>query len=106
MKDRKMTVIGDVDAIDVVGKLRKGWPTEIVTVGPKEQPKDEATKKKEEEKKKKEEEEKLKETEKMIRQILSENYCNPCIAQPPNKNCYPCVPIEYCEENPNACMIM
>ncbi|XP_042388922.1 heavy metal-associated isoprenylated plant protein 39-like [Zingiber officinale] len=109
MKDRKMTVIGDVDAIDVVGKLRKGWPTEIVTVGPKEEPKDEETKKKEEEKKKKEEEEKRKETEKMIKQILSENYCNPCMP-PQHKNCYPYVPIEYCDEiaeaNPNACVVM
>lgn len=103
MKDRQMTVIGDVDAIDVVGKLRKGWPAEIVTVGPKEQPKDEATKKKEEEEKKKKEKE---EAEKLIKEILSENCCNPCMP-PQHKNGYPCVPIEYCDEaNPNACVVM
>ncbi|KAI7997617.1 Heavy metal-associated isoprenylated plant protein 39 [Camellia lanceoleosa] len=34
MKERKLTVIGGVDPIRVVGKLRKKWFTEIVTVRP------------------------------------------------------------------------
>lgn len=34
MKDKKLTVIGDVDPINVVNKLRKQWHTEILTVGP------------------------------------------------------------------------
>ncbi|KAJ9550785.1 hypothetical protein OSB04_014830 [Centaurea solstitialis] len=31
---KKMTVIGDIDPVAVVRKLRKRWHTEIVTVGP------------------------------------------------------------------------
>ncbi|KAI3522594.1 hypothetical protein L1887_00502 [Cichorium endivia] len=41
MKDKKLTVIGDVDPVDIVGKLKKCWHTEILTVGPaKEEKKD------------------------------------------------------------------
>ncbi|MBA0616109.1 hypothetical protein Godav_016184 [Gossypium davidsonii] len=41
MKDKKLTVIGDVDPINIVNKLRKQWYTEILTVGPaKEEKKD------------------------------------------------------------------
>lgn len=41
MKEKKMTVIGSVDPIDVVSKLRKSWHTDIVSVGPaKEEKKD------------------------------------------------------------------
>ncbi|KAK8685063.1 hypothetical protein V6N13_041073 [Hibiscus sabdariffa] len=46
MKDKKLTVIGDVDPIEVVNKLRKQWHTEILTVGPaKEEKKDGGAKK-------------------------------------------------------------
>ena len=35
MKDNKLTVIGDVDPVGVVAKLRKHWPNaDILTVGP------------------------------------------------------------------------
>ncbi|XP_077231348.1 heavy metal-associated isoprenylated plant protein 39-like [Tasmannia lanceolata] len=34
MKDMKLTVIGDVDPVEVVNKLQKAWHTEILTVGP------------------------------------------------------------------------
>ncbi|XP_077247434.1 heavy metal-associated isoprenylated plant protein 39-like [Tasmannia lanceolata] len=47
MKDKKLTVIGDVDPVDVVSKLRKTFRTEILTVGPAKEPE----KKKEEPKK-------------------------------------------------------
>uniref|UniRef100_A0A0A9H9K1 HMA domain-containing protein n=1 Tax=Arundo donax TaxID=35708 RepID=A0A0A9H9K1_ARUDO len=41
MKDHKLTVIGLVDPVDVVGKLRKLWPAQILSVGPaKEEKKD------------------------------------------------------------------
>ncbi|WJX71248.1 hypothetical protein P8452_55261 [Trifolium repens] len=33
MKDQKMTLIGDIDTIDVVGKLRKLCHAEIISVG-------------------------------------------------------------------------
>ncbi|XP_043705837.1 heavy metal-associated isoprenylated plant protein 39-like [Telopea speciosissima] len=67
MNEKKMTVIGEVDPVEVAGKLRKFWYTDIEFVGPPEDPKkvEEEAKKKEEEKKKKEEEEaKKKEEEK------------------------------------------
>ena len=56
MKERKLTVIGTVDPVNVVSKLRKYWPTNIVSVGPakepekKEEPKKEEPKKEEEKK--------------------------------------------------------
>ncbi|MFS7914278.1 hypothetical protein Hanom_Chr02g00151521 [Helianthus anomalus] len=36
-KDKKLTIIGDVDPVDVVGKLKK-WHTDILTVGPAKEP--------------------------------------------------------------------
>nr|DAD41748.1 TPA_asm: hypothetical protein HUJ06_016071 [Nelumbo nucifera] len=47
MKEKKLTVVGDVDPVDVVSKLCKLWHTDIVFVGPAKEPK----KKKEEPKK-------------------------------------------------------
>ncbi|ONK59180.1 uncharacterized protein A4U43_C08F3810 [Asparagus officinalis] len=54
MKDRKMTVVGDIDPINVVNKLRKYWATEISFVGPAKEPekkKDDPNKKKDDDKK-------------------------------------------------------
>ncbi len=34
MKDKKLTLMGDIDPVHVVGKLRKLCHTEIVSVGP------------------------------------------------------------------------
>jgi hypothetical protein len=46
MKDKKLTVIGDIDPVDVVSKLRKLCHTEILSVGPaKEEKKKEEPKK-------------------------------------------------------------
>ncbi|KAJ0695078.1 hypothetical protein HanPI659440_Chr15g0616051 [Helianthus annuus] len=57
MKDKKLTVIGDVDPVSVVSKLRKICHADIISVGPAKEPekkKEEGSgdKKKEEEKKK------------------------------------------------------
>ncbi|CAI0546476.1 unnamed protein product [Linum tenue] len=38
MKDMKMTVVGNVDPVQIVSKLRKLFPTEVVSVGPPKQP--------------------------------------------------------------------
>ncbi|KAL9381533.1 hypothetical protein Peur_027190 [Populus x canadensis] len=38
MKDKKMTVIGGIDPVCIVAKLRKLCHTEIVTVGPAKEP--------------------------------------------------------------------
>ncbi|CAL9007340.1 unnamed protein product [Prunus brigantina] len=56
MKEKKLTVIGSVDPVNVVSKLRKYWQTDILSVGPavepkKEEPKKEEPKKEEEAKK-------------------------------------------------------
>ena len=34
MKEKKLTLTGDIDAVDVVGKLKKLCHTEILSVGP------------------------------------------------------------------------
>ncbi|XP_078428388.1 heavy metal-associated isoprenylated plant protein 39-like [Wolffia australiana] len=39
MKEKKMTVIGTIDPVKVVEKLRKRWNAHIITIGPKEEPK-------------------------------------------------------------------
>ncbi|XP_011015693.1 PREDICTED: putative late blight resistance protein homolog R1B-12 [Populus euphratica] len=38
MKEQKLTVIGDIDPVHIVAKLRKLCCTEIVTVGPAKEP--------------------------------------------------------------------
>ena len=45
MKDRKLTLIGDIDPVQVVAKLRKFCHTEIVSVGPTKEEKKEKLKK-------------------------------------------------------------
>ncbi|XP_078429425.1 heavy metal-associated isoprenylated plant protein 39-like isoform X2 [Wolffia australiana] len=47
MKDKKMTVIGTVDPVKVVDKLRKRWNAHVISVGPKEEPKKTEAKKEE-----------------------------------------------------------
>ncbi|XP_027350414.1 heavy metal-associated isoprenylated plant protein 39 [Abrus precatorius] len=70
MKEKKLTVIGTVDPVNVVSKLRKYWQTDIVLVGPakepekKEEPKKEEPKKEEEKKDEAKKEEGQKEEEK------------------------------------------
>ncbi|XP_023549121.1 heavy metal-associated isoprenylated plant protein 39-like isoform X1 [Cucurbita pepo subsp. pepo] len=66
MKERKLTVIGTVDPVNVVSKLRKYWPTDIISVGPAVEPKKEEPKKEEPKKEepKKEEEGKKEEPKK------------------------------------------
>lgn len=132
MDTKTLTVIGLVDPVDVVGKLRKSWPTNIISVGPAKEPeqakegapKEEAKKeeakgepKKEEgkgeegkegeakkEEGKKEEDEKKKEVppEEIIKGYNYRVYSYP----PPN---YVSAPHDYyahsMEENPNACVI-
>ncbi|KAJ6369432.1 hypothetical protein OIU76_027788 [Salix suchowensis] len=49
MKDKKLTVTGDIDAVNIVAKLRKQCHTDIITVGPAKEPGEE--KKEEPEKK-------------------------------------------------------
>ncbi|GJU65559.1 heavy metal-associated isoprenylated plant protein 39-like protein, partial [Tanacetum coccineum] len=82
MKDKKLTVTGDVDPVTVVSKLRKICHTEIVSVGPAKEPEKKdagaADKKKEEEKKKAEEKKKEEEKKKAeeARKIAYAAYLN------------------------------
>ena len=91
-KESKLTVIGDVDPVVVVCKLRKVFCTQVLTIGPAKEPE----KKKEEPKKveppKKEEPKKP----------IEVKPCQPCQYNP----CFtPYYPV-YCPvENPNPCAI-
>ncbi|XP_059440478.1 heavy metal-associated isoprenylated plant protein 39-like [Corylus avellana] len=62
MKDKKLTLIGDMDPVEVVKNLRKVCSAEILSVGPaKEEKKEEEEPEKEKSKKRKEKEEPKKE---------------------------------------------
>ncbi|KAJ8749016.1 hypothetical protein K2173_013459 [Erythroxylum novogranatense] len=63
MKEKKLTVIGTVDPVSVVSKLRKYWPTDIISVGPAKEPKKEEPKKEEPKKEEAKKEEAKKEEE-------------------------------------------
>ncbi|MCL7051668.1 hypothetical protein MKW94_000504 [Papaver nudicaule] len=51
MKTKKLTVIGIVDPVDIVSKLRKFWHTDVVSIGPAKEPEKKEEPKKEEPKK-------------------------------------------------------
>ncbi|KAJ4953690.1 hypothetical protein NE237_030522 [Protea cynaroides] len=123
MKERKLTVIGDVDPVHVVSKLRKLSHADIVSVGPgkepekkeepkkeepkkeeppKEEPKKEEPKKEEKEEPKKEEpkkEEKKEPTpaEQVAELVKAYKAYNPYMTT----HYY----VQSTEENPNACVI-
>ncbi|PON39907.1 Heavy metal transport/detoxification superfamily protein [Trema orientale] len=101
MKEKKLTVVGDVDPVEVVSKLRKTWYTEIVSVGPaKEEKKKEDDKKKDEGKKdegKKDENKPKDEKEQIADLIKAYKAYNPHMTQ--------YYYVQSAEENPNACVI-
>ncbi|KAG8363295.1 hypothetical protein BUALT_Bualt19G0007400 [Buddleja alternifolia] len=112
MKAKKLTVIGIVDPVSVVSKLRKkNWATNIISVGPvkepekKEEPKKEEAKKEEpkkEEETKKEEAKKGEEKKGEVELVLG--------TAMPYRQYYPPMNTYYyahhsMEENPNACVI-
>lgn len=133
MKEKKLTVIGTVDPVNVVSKLRKYWPTDIILVGPakepekpKEEPKKEEPKKEEEAKKeepKKEEppkEEPKKEEPKKEEEKKEEEKKKEAAPAPPppdpvlelvkayrayNPHLTTYYHVQSIEENPNACVI-
>ncbi|KAL8235827.1 hypothetical protein R6Q59_016908 [Mikania micrantha] len=134
MKEKDLTIVGTVDPISVVSKLRKLWATYLVSVGPAKEPEKKEEPKKEEEKKdesKKEEEKKeepkndetkkeevTKEEEKKDgskeeekKSVLQEQFVGMLM---PYKPYYPPMHTYYnyqppyhlsIEENPNACVI-
>ncbi|KEH15570.1 metal ion-binding protein, putative [Medicago truncatula] len=97
MKDQKLTLVGDIDTVDVVGKLRKLCHAEIVSVGPaKEEKKDEQ--KKEEDKK---EEPNKKDPKEELADLVKafETHYNQ-MRQP-----YPYYYYQTVEESPSGCVI-
>lgn len=114
MKDKKMTVVGMVDPVDLVLKLRKIWPTEIISVGPAKEPEKAKEETKKDEKKKEEtknngakpdegtksDQEKKKEANEQVVETLK--------ASKPYYNQQAHYYYQYShsiEENPNACVI-
>lgn len=91
MKDKKLTVTGDIDPVDVVNKLRKLCSTDIVSVGPAKEEKKKEEPKKEEPKK----DDKKKETKE--EPIV---YPVPMFYSP-----YMPYHVRSVEEDPNACVI-
>ncbi|CAN1237408.1 Heavy metal-associated isoprenylated plant protein 39 [Linum grandiflorum] len=102
MKEKKMTVIGTVDPVNVVSKLRKHWPTtDIISVGPAKEPEKKEEPKKEEAPKKEEggpnKEEPKKEEGKKEEGGGGEKAYNPQMTS--------YYYVQSMEENPNACVI-
>lgn len=79
MKDKKMTIIGDTDPVNVVSKLRKLCHAEIIAIGPaKEEKKEERKKEEEKKEEKKKEEPKKKDTKDELADLMKayETYYN------------------------------
>ncbi|XP_068634926.1 heavy metal-associated isoprenylated plant protein 39-like [Aristolochia californica] len=128
IKSKTLTIIGGVDPVAVVSRLRKSWPTHIVTVGPakepeqkkeepkkedakkeepkKEEPKKEEPKKEEPKKEEPKKEEPKKEEEKKKEPAQNEQIAELVMAY---KAYNPQMTTYYyahsMEENPNACVI-
>jgi len=84
MKESKMTVVGDVDPVAVVGKLKKQWSPQIHTVGPAKE-------------EKKEKEEKTEKNQVQVVEFKSlPDY---------HRYNYPYYYGQVIEENPNSCVI-
>ncbi|KAM1020870.1 hypothetical protein ACFX15_041286 [Malus domestica] len=90
MKDKKLTVTGDIDPVELVARLRKLYHTEILSVGPAKEEKKKEEPKKEQPKKKDPKEE--------LAEIMRAYQAQ-----------YPPMPTYYCvrsaEEDPNSCVI-
>jgi len=91
MKDQKLTVIGDVDPVDVVNKIRKLCPADIVSVGPAKE------EKKKEEPKKEEPKKDDKKKDDVAELLKAYQAYNPYITQH--------YFVRSAEEDPNACVI-
>nr|KYP74850.1 hypothetical protein KK1_007543 [Cajanus cajan] len=100
MKDKKLTLTGDIDPVQVVAKLRKLCRTEIVSVGPAKEEKKEDPKKDD---KKKEDQKKDSTKDNVIDPLKFYPTCAYYYQMKPQYNPYYsaiCV-----EEDPNSCVI-
>lgn len=107
MKDKKLTVTGDIDAVMVVGKLRKLCHTDIVSVGPAKEPEKKKDEPKKEEAKKPDD--KKKDSKDDAPKVLP--YHHQAYYHQPYYQQYPPPPMhsQYyarsVEEDPNSCVI-
>lgn len=101
MKDKKITLTGDIDPVSVVGKLRKLCHTEIVSVGPAKEPEKKKEDEKKEDKKPEDKKKDTKDNQVVIDPIKAaqEAYLNQMRAQ------YYYGYARSVEEDPNACVI-
>ena len=90
MKDKKLTVVGDVDPVDVVSKLRKVGQAELLTVGPAKEPEKKDEGKKDADKKKDQ-------NEQIAELVKAYQAYNPQLTT--------YYYVHSAEENPNACVI-
>ncbi|KAI7995017.1 Heavy metal-associated isoprenylated plant protein 39 [Camellia lanceoleosa] len=101
MKEKKLTVIGDVDPVIVVSKLRKLCHTTVETIGPAKEPEKKKEEPKKEEAKKEDGKkggDKKKDEEKQIEELVKAYKAyNPYMTQYYH--------VYSAEENPNACVI-
>ncbi|KAK1295769.1 hypothetical protein QJS10_CPB15g00803 [Acorus calamus] len=100
MKGQKMTVIGEIDPVVVVGKLRKFWSNaQIDSVGPPKEPeKKDGGKKDEPKKDEPKKDEKKKDPKEQIEELVK-------AYQAYNPHLTTHYYVQSAEENPNACVI-
>ncbi|KAJ7974136.1 Heavy metal-associated isoprenylated plant protein [Quillaja saponaria] len=103
MKDRKLTVTGDIDPVQVVNKLRKLCQTEIVSVGPAKEPEKKKNEPKKDEQKKPDDKKKDDVPELVKRAYYGYNL-PPMAAQQHYLAQQPYF-VRSAEEDPNACVI-
>ncbi|KAL2342722.1 hypothetical protein Fmac_004007 [Flemingia macrophylla] len=97
MKEKKLTVVGDIDPVKVVSKLRKTWRTEILSVGPAKEPEKKKDDDKKDDKKKKDDDKK-KDPNQQIEELVKLYK-----AYNPHMTSY--YYVQSAEENPNACAV-
>ncbi|KAK2385163.1 hypothetical protein P8452_39930 [Trifolium repens] len=97
MKEKKLTVVGDIDPVDVVSKLRKTWHTEILTVGPAKEPEKKKDEGKKDDNKKKDDDKKKDPNEQIAELVKQYRGYNPYMTTYYH--------VQSVEENPNGCVI-
>ncbi|KAJ8633538.1 hypothetical protein MRB53_026874 [Persea americana] len=97
MKEKKLTVTGDVDPVTIVSKLRKLCRSEIVSVGPAKEEKKKEEKKEEPKKEEPKKDDKKKESDQIADLVKAYQAYNPHYTT----HYY----VQSAEENPNACVI-
>ncbi|CAO2838748.1 unnamed protein product [Amaranthus hypochondriacus] len=113
MKEKKLTLTGDIDAVAIVTKLRKVYQTEIVSVGTTKEPEKKKEEPKKEEPKKQKDEPKKDQNKKDVSKTQAQNQAqvgNPVILyyNPPPYGYHANVHSyhgDYMEEDSNSCVI-